>query len=81
MNTIIPQKIETIQEAESFLSALLGNGEEFHPEDDAHDIVWHTTEPPTPEECDELNRAMEQIYSLPGFDPCEFILNHYNKQQ
>jgi hypothetical protein len=81
MNTTIPNKIETIQEAESFLLALIKNDEVYHPEDDAHDIIWSIPEPPTEEECDRLNRAMEQIYELPGFDPCEFIIHNDDRFQ
>lgn len=75
MKTTIPQRIETIQEAESFLNALIENEEVYHPEDDANDIIWNIPNPPTESECERLNIAMEQIYAIGDFDPCEFIMN------
>lgn len=85
MKTALPDKISTIEEAKSFLTELYNNNEQFHPEDDAHDIVWQSASP-TPEQCDQLNKMMEDIYALPEnmygrkyvdvvFDPCEFLLN------
>lgn len=74
MKTILPEKIKTVQEAESFLSELYKNGESYHPEDDAFDVAW-ILENPTAEECDQLNSLMDQIYKLENFDPCGFILS------
>lgn len=82
MKTTLPQQITTIDEAKAFLKALHDNDESYHPEDNAHDNAWHTCEAPTKEQCDQLNKLMQDIYSLPGneshlsmvFDPCEFQL-------
>lgn len=81
MKTFLPTAITTVQEAETFLMVLYTNGEAFHPEDDAHGIVWDLDVFPTSEEADQLNKLMGDIYSLPGnempmaltFDPCEFL--------
>lgn len=72
MLTKLPQSITTIDEARKLLTDLYNNGESFHPEDDANDIVGDLF---TKEEGDKLNDLMGQIYDLPGdFDPCEFYL-------
>lgn len=77
MLTKLPTEITNIERAKSFLSDLHNNGEAYHPEDDAHDIVWHVKPEhcPTPEECDQLNKLMDQIYQLDGFDACEYLLS------
>lgn len=78
MKTTIPSAITTQAEAEIFLTNLCINGENFHPEDDAHDIEFlnlDEEERPTVEQCDQLNKLMDDIYNLPGdFCPCAFIL-------
>lgn len=87
MNTVLPKSISTVDEAKTFLTELVKNGESFHPEDDAHDIEWLSVpveNRPTPAECNQLNKLMEDIYDLPGNDgkhddsilfcPCGFIL-------
>lgn len=90
MKTVLPDKISTIEEAKAFLTELHKNKEDFHPEDDAHTIVWgeiaKQDDEPTPAECDQLNKLMEDIYALPEnmygrkyvdvvFDPCDFLLS------
>lgn len=91
MKTTLPATITTIEQAKQFLTTLNENGEVYHPEDDAHTIIWHLPahQCPTPQECDRLNQLMEAIYALPGnegrhsdlaFDPCQWILqlnNHF----
>lgn len=84
MKTKLPDAINTIDEAKQFLTDLHNNGEAFHPEDNAHDIIWNgmnVSNVPTPAECDQLNKLMNDIYNLPGndgdhanpeFDPCGF---------
>ena len=79
MKTILPTGITTIEEAKRLLTDLLNNGESFHPEDDASDLVG---DPFTAEEATQLNKLMEDIYNLKGneshhkmiFDPCGFLL-------
>ena len=73
MRTKLPESITTVKQAEKFLTELDSNGESFHPEDDAHDIVWHNTEV-SPKECDKLNKLMDDIHKISGFNPCEFLL-------
>lgn len=80
MKTTLPEKISTIEEARAFLKELHKNVEHYHPEDDAHDIVNYLDY--TVEECDQLNKLMQDIYALPGndspqnmaFDPCVYLL-------
>jgi hypothetical protein len=79
MKTILPEHITTIEEAEKLLTDLHNNGESFHPEDDANDIIW-VCEAPTAQECDHLNVLMSDIYNLNGFDPCDFLLNLMNPE-
>lgn len=81
MKTTLPLCINTVPEAQKFLTELY-NKESFHPEDDAFQIEWHTCETPTFAECEQLNQLMSDIYAFPGnedaqnmvFDPCEFLL-------
>jgi len=73
MKTQLPSEIKTIESAKKFLSDLSNNGESFHPEDDAHDIIW-SCESPSESECDQLNKLMDDIYQLEDFDPCGFLL-------
>lgn len=73
MKTILSQAITSVQEAENFLTTLYNNGESFHPEDDAHDVIFPGTQPYIAE-CDKLNSLMEQCFAL-DFDPCEFLDN------
>jgi hypothetical protein len=85
MKTPLPTDIKTIEQAKEFLSALHGNGETFHPEDDAFDILWNMPEQdmPTMAECERLNKLMDEIYNLEGnndpqnmvFDPCGYLLD------
>jgi hypothetical protein len=89
MKTKLPAEIKSVEAAKTFLTILNRNHESFHPEDDAHDIDWTAmdsdTDKPTKEECDLLNKLMDDIYDLPkntygrkhidlGFDPCGFLL-------
>lgn len=87
MKTNLPEAITTVQEAVVFLRELHNNGEAFHPEDDATDVVWNTPlyQHPGREECKQLNKLMADIYNLPGndgshsdplaFDPCGYLLD------
>lgn len=82
MKTKLPESITSVEEAKQLLTDLHNNNEEFHPEDSAFDIDWQTTEV-TDEEKSQLDKLMNDIYSLPdtwsinnpeGFDPCEFTI-------
>ncbi len=79
MRTHLPEAITSVEEAKAFLQALCTNNEAFHPEDDAHDIVWGSCPHATEEECDLLNKLMGDIYDLPDvpekFDPCGFLID------
>jgi hypothetical protein len=76
MKTNLDRTITNEYEAVQLLAELWRNGEAFHPEDDAHDIVWNGVKvPPTEAECDQLNRLMEEIYTNTDVDPCEILLD------
>lgn len=86
MKTSLPAKIETIEQAKAFLSELIKNKEDFHPEDDALEVDFSGIAPgeqPTFDECRQLNKLMGDIYKLPGnenpqnmaFDPCGFMMD------
>ena len=79
MKTNLNREIITEYDAVEFLTELHQNGEEFHPEDDAHDIVWRNLKvPPTSAERDQLNKLMDQIYENTDIDPCEILLDLIN---
>ena len=80
MLTNLKRQIKTDSDAVEFLNELWRNGEDFHPEDDAHDIRWSRTTAPTELECDQLNSLMEQIYSNTDVDPCEILLDLINQK-
>lgn len=77
MRTPLPTAIVSVEEAKQFLKELHENGESFHPEDDAHSIVWQTSNP-TPQERDHLNKLMSDIYDVADFDPCGYLLDLVN---
>lgn len=74
LRTNLPDSITSKSEAVYFLTTLYKNGESFHPEDDANDIVWANCSP-TKQECDKLNTLMDQIYKIPDFDPYAVLLD------
>lgn len=83
MKTTLPAKINSLLEAEMFLEELYINDESFHPEDDAFQIEWACSPPPSITEMARLNELMFDIYALPeringSFDPCEFLLRLEN---
>lgn len=89
MITVLPESINSVEEAKNFLQSLYNNGEHYHPEDNAHDLIWDMINEPSEVECDQLNKLMRDIYSLPecemkrddergnymDFDPCGFLLD------
>jgi len=86
MKTTLPEAIRTIDEAKSFITELYQNGESYHPEDDAHEIIWNLPDKqkPTPDQCVQLNKLFNDIYDLVDiqspvgpheFDPCGFLLD------
>lgn len=86
MKTTLPKEINSVEQAKTFLTELVKNDEQFHPEDDATDLVGDAF---TKEEGEQLNKLMRDIYNLDGnngnhatpkFDPCEFILSLESKE-
>lgn len=74
MKTTLPQAIENAEQGLEFLTELHKNGESYHPEDDANDVVWSIKDAPTSLECCQLNGLMQDIYDLNLFDPCDALL-------
>jgi hypothetical protein len=78
MKTVLPTSITTVEEAKAFLTDLYDNGEMFHPEDNAHDVVWQTCTP-TYKEKEQLNKLMYEVFCLAEmsddvcFDPWRFL--------
>lgn len=72
MRTALPAAISNVEEAKTFLTELNNNGEVFHPEDNANELVGDLF---TKEEGDKLNKLMSEILSLESFDACDFILS------
>jgi hypothetical protein len=80
MRTELPIGIATVEQAKAFLTDLVNNDEAYHPDDDAHTIVW-TTVNPTEQERDHLNKLMKEIFELTEeFDPYAFILDLVNAE-
>lgn len=87
MKTQLPEAITSVDEATRFITELYNNNESFHPEDDAFDIIWETTEVSDTEK-HQLNKLMNDIYNLPeawskdnpeGFDPCAVYMDLLEK--
>ena len=79
METNLNITITTDNQAVEFLTSLHNDNLSFHPEDNAHDIVWNGSDyQPTTEDCDNLNRLMEEIYTNTAVDPCEILLDLIN---
>ena len=75
MKTKLPIHIHTKAQARKFLSQLFANDEAYHPEDDANDIInLDHKNVFTPAEARSLNILMDEIYTIRGFDPCDYIL-------
>jgi hypothetical protein len=82
MKTNLNRTITTQDEAEDFLNELFENGEDFHPEDDARNIIRFATGERlfTDEEADKLNDLMSSMYDKDfdadaDFDPCGYLLD------
>ena len=77
MKTNLNIEIRSQEDAEAFLVALNDNGEAFHPEDDAHDVLWSRMDIPSKDDLDRLNELMEACFAF--CDPCEILLNQIYK--
>ena len=74
MKTNLNIVIRDNQTAKKFLDELIENNEVYHPEDNAHDIIWACIEP-TNSEKDRLNTHMADIYKYCDFCPCAYIID------
>lgn len=79
MKTNLEIKIDTPKDAKRFLANLHRNGESFHPEDDAHEIVWKTCSPSF-DEREKLNDLMDKVHNF-NFCPCGYLLGLIKLQQ
>ncbi len=77
MKTVLPESINSLEEAKEFLKALYDNGESYHPEDKAATIVGDLPDGRlfTDKEASELDAIMTQVHDKFSFDPCEYILS------
>jgi len=75
MKTKLPSQIKTVEEAKAFLTELLKNRESYDPADDALDVNWcmPEIERPTVQECEQLNKLMDDIKSVANFDARIFL--------
>ena len=80
MKTKLPEEITSVKEIENLFNELAKNGELYHIEDDAHDIIFSKTEQRmfTDEEADKLESLVTQCYALVE-DPCEYAYNAFVK--
>lgn len=71
--TELPDKIENRKQAERYLASLYNNGESYHPDDSSFDICWGLV-CPTKKQMRRMDKLMDQIRDIKGFDPCVFLL-------
>lgn len=66
MKTKLPEKLETAEQVEAFLRELHANGEFFHLDDDAREIINLQTKEPvfTEEEGTKINLLLEQASAI-----------------
>lgn len=74
MQTVLPDAITSPEEADKFLTDLFNNGESFHPDDSAHEVNWDLGYIPSEEECEHLNKLMQDVLAIPGYDPYILLL-------
>ena len=76
MNAIFTTKIKSVNDAEIFFFNLWQLGLDYHPEDNAHDVINGKTKKPlfTKDEADLMNQRMEESFIYMD-DPCEYLLD------
>lgn len=72
MKTDLNITINSIESAQKYLQSLKANDELYHPDDNAHDIVWDTAKP-TKKEREKLNINMDKVRDFIP-DPCGYLL-------
>ena len=74
--------VENSEDARTFLTLLYADDLGYHPEDDAHDIIWtqngETNYFFTHAQADAVNKTMNKVW-LHLDDPCDFVLNNLIK--
>ena len=76
MKTNLSIIIDSKTAAEQYLTDLISNGEVYHLDDDANDVIW-CGDSPTEAERIQLNHLAEQVFKYIS-DPFEFILIKIN---
>jgi hypothetical protein len=71
MKTNLNRSITNVAEASAYIKELHDNNESYHPEDDAREVVWQTCTP-TADECELLNKLMDDVYLY--IDPCDVYM-------
>jgi hypothetical protein len=68
--------ITSAADAEGFLFQLYQHGLNFHPDDDAHDVVNGATGLPlfTSADADAINARMDEVHTFLA-DPCDYLLD------
>ena len=75
MRSYFTAPIKTLEAAHEFFTALHAEHLLFHPEDAPETITDYRGEPLfTAEECVELNKRIDEVYSVDS-DPCAFIMD------
>lgn len=84
MKTKLPNYISTLDEAKVYLEELCKNGEAYHPDDDATQIVWDKgIKEPTMDEAIKMNSLMDQVWDVAlsnDFDIYTFIMEKWDAQ-
>lgn len=78
MTTNLDRTISNTEDAQAFLQDLMNNGEIWHPDDNAHDVIWMIKEPPTHTEMDKLNELMHDVHKYIN-DPPQYVIDYYYK--
>jgi len=73
LKTKLPDTIRTIEQAKSYLTELHKNGESYHPDESAFEIVWQFEGDPPRHQLLSLDRLMDQIHKIEGFNACDFL--------
>lgn len=76
MKTILPERIETREQAVEFLTQLYQNDEAYHPDDDARDQIDVQSREPlcSHDEGKRLNKLMCDIRRI-SVDPCDILMD------
>lgn len=76
MKTTLPTEIKTIEQAKDLLRQLHLNNESYHPDDSAETIIRGGDDERvfTDQEAEQLNKLMNEIFTIDNFDVYEYQL-------